>query len=36
MRTPLDTVTGTLLCGLALTAALWAIVRFLMAGGVTR
>jgi hypothetical protein len=33
MRTPLDSVAGTVLCGVALTVVLWAIVRLLLGGG---
>ncbi len=33
MKTPLDSVTGTVLSGVVLTAILFLIVRFLMNGG---
>ena len=32
MKTPLDSVTGTLVCGVALTLILFVIVRVLMSG----
>lgn len=33
MRTPLDSVAGTVACGVALTAILFVIVRLLVVGG---
>jgi hypothetical protein len=33
VKTPLDSVAGTILSGMALTAILFLIVRFLMNGG---
>ena len=32
MKTPLDSVAGTFVCGVALTVILFVIVRFLMGG----
>ena len=32
MKTPLDSVTGTFVCGVALTVILFVIVRLLMSG----
>jgi hypothetical protein len=33
MKTPLDSVAGTVACGVALTMILFLVVRFLMGGG---
>jgi hypothetical protein len=33
MRTPLDSVAGTVLCGVALTVILFFVVRVLVTGG---